>query len=292
METSQLAAFVEVAQLGSFSLAAEKLHLTQPAVSKRIAALEADLEQKLLDRIGKQLKLTEAGKILLPEAQSLLRHLFETRQALRDISAQIQGPLSLSTSHHIGLHRLPEILRQFSREFPAVQLDIKFVDSEKACAQVLKGEIELAVVTLPLTVWPHLCFETVWHDPLEFVVAQDHELAQHKRISLATLSNTPALLPAEGTFTRDIVTKAFQSADLKFTTALTTNYMETLKSMCAIGLGWSLLPRTMLGEDLAVLQVPGIELERSLGTVVHERRSLSRAALAFMHLLASSKIAR
>ncbi|HBC58109.1 MAG TPA: LysR family transcriptional regulator [Gammaproteobacteria bacterium] len=285
METNQLKAFVAVAQLNSFSLAADKLHLTQPAISKRVAALENHLQQKLFDRIGKRLMLTEAGHLLLPRAQTLLQELDAIKQLVTDLSAPVQGPLALSTSHHIGLHRLPQVLRQFSKQFPQVSLDLKFVDSEKACEQVWKGEIELGVVTLPTIPWKDLRFTPIWPDPLKFVVAQDHALVSQSNISLHTLSQTPALLPSEGTFTRDIVTKVFQEVGLNFTTALNTNYMETLKSMCAIGLGWSLLPTTMIDETLTILEVPGVQLQRILGMVIHEQRTLSRAALAFTNLL-------
>ncbi len=285
METNQLKAFVTVAQLNSFSLAADKLHLTQSAISKRVAALETHLKQKLFDRIGKRLLLTEAGYLLLPRAQTLLQELDAIKQSVTDLSAPVQGPLSLSTSHHIGLHRLPEVLRQYSKAYPQVSLDLKFVDSEKACEQVLRGEIELGVVTLPTTPWQGLRFIPIWQDPLKFVVAQDHALLSKPNIDLLILSQTPALLPAEGTFTRDIVTKVFQHAGLSFTTALNTNYMETLKSMCAIGLGWSLLPTTMIDETLSILKLDGIQLHRTLGMVMHEQRTLSRAALAFTDLL-------
>ena len=132
MDTQNLRAFMLVAQQGSFSAAAEKLHLTQPAVSKRIALLEEHLEVELFDRIGRNVSLTEAGHALLPFAQSVEQELRAAEQAVRDLDGDVAGKLQLATSHHIGLHRLPPVLSQFKQSFPAVHIDIDFMDSEQA----------------------------------------------------------------------------------------------------------------------------------------------------------------
>ena len=94
-----------VAETGSFSLAAEKLHLTQPAVSKRVALLEEQLGTGLFDRIGRNISLTEAGQALLPHALAVQRELDAAQQSVRDLSGAVAGELRLATSHHIGLHR-------------------------------------------------------------------------------------------------------------------------------------------------------------------------------------------
>ena len=104
-----------VAETGSFSLAAEKLHLTQPAVSKRVALLEEQLGTGLLDRIGRNISLTEAGQALLPHALAVQRELDAAQQSVRDLSGAVAGRLRIATSHHIGLHRLPPVLSAFSK---------------------------------------------------------------------------------------------------------------------------------------------------------------------------------
>ena len=148
MDTANLQAFLAVADTGSFSRAAEQLHLTQPAVSKRIAMLEQQLDARLFDRIGRHVSLTEAGLALQPRAQQVLSLMNDTRRALSNLSSEVSGRLSIATSHHIGLHRLPPVLREFTRRHPQVSFDIQFLDSEVAYDKVLHGEIELAVITL------------------------------------------------------------------------------------------------------------------------------------------------
>ena len=133
MEFASLRAFVQVAREGSFSNAAQGLYLTQPAVSKRVAALEQELSVRLFDRVGRQVLLTEAGRQLLPRAEQILQEMADIRRGLSNLSGEISGRLVMGTSHHIGLHRLPSVLRNFSDAYPKAELDIRFMESEKAC---------------------------------------------------------------------------------------------------------------------------------------------------------------
>ena len=300
MDLATLNAFIAVAESGSFSLAGERLHLTQPAVSKRIFALEQQLEVRLFDRLGREVGLTEAGRALLPRAYRILGELEDTRRALANLNGEVSGRLTLATSHHIGLHRLPPVLREFTRRYPAVSLDIRFLDSEVAYEDVLQGRAELAVITLapeagtpgarmpgartPDTLAP-LRAVPVWEDPLDFVVAPEHPLARNGALTLADVAAHPAVFPGAHTFTHRIVHRLFEAAGLTPQVAMSTNYLETIKMMVSIGLAWSLLPRTMLDDQVVRLTLPGPQLTRRLGYVLHTERTLSNAARAFMALL-------
>ena len=172
-----LQAFAAVARWESFSIAAEHLFLTQPAVSKRVAALENTLGQRLFDRIGRRVSLTDAGRALLPRARALLDEAEALTRVVAAASDTISGPLVMGTSHHVGLRRLPPVLRAFTQQYPEVQLDIRFMSSEAACRAVETGELELAVVTLPTGREPALVRQAVWDDPLDVLVSADHPLA-------------------------------------------------------------------------------------------------------------------
>ena len=282
MDIAALHAFTAVAEHASFSEAAEHLFLTQPAVSKRVRQLEEDLGVALFDRIGRKVSLTEAGRALLPRARRLLNDANEIRRVLSDLAGDVAGQLVMGTSHHIGLHRLPAPLRQFTREHPQVELDIRFMDSEAACHAVEIGDLELAIVTLPPAPLPHLSMQLIWDDPLVFMTSSDHPLAGQHDISLATLLREPAVLPSSTTYTRRILEQAVRQQGLSLETAMETNYLETLQMLVASGLGWSLLPRTQLDERVATVGVSGVALARELGAVTHERRSLSNAATAMI----------
>ena len=300
MDLATLNAFIAVAENGSFSLAGERLHLTQPAVSKRIFALEQQLEVRLFDRLGREVGLTEAGRALLPRAYRILGELEDTRRALANLNGEVSGRLTLATSHHIGLHRLPPVLREFTRRYPAVSLDIRFLDSEVAYEDVLQGRAELAVITLapeartpaartPDTRAP-LRAVPVWEDPLDFVAAPEHPLARNGALTLADVAAHPAVFPGAHTFTHRIVHRLFEAAGLTPQVAMSTNYLETIKMMVSIGLAWSLLPRTMLDDQVVRLTLPGPQLTRRLGYVLHTERTLSNAARAFMALLDARRV--
>jgi len=283
VEFASLNTFLAVAESGSFSLAAERLFLTQPAVSKRIAALESDLGQALFDRIGHQIRLTEAGRTLLPRARAMLDALADTRRTLANLDGHIAGPLHFATSHHIGLHRLAPLLRHFHQTYPEVELAIDFLASEEAIRRIQHGELELAVITLPPQAPPQLICTPIWNDPLEPAVARDHPLASIHSLTLETLTSHPAILPEPDTYTREVIDQAL--APNKANVLMQTNYLETIKMLVTVGLGWSLLPSRMLGEGLIALPVEGLHLTRPLGIARHRGHTLSNAAAAFIQWL-------
>ncbi|MCZ6710554.1 MAG: LysR family transcriptional regulator [Gammaproteobacteria bacterium] len=289
MQIAELEAFLAVAEAASFSRAAEQLHLSQPAVSKRISSLERHLEATLFDRVGKRIYLTDAGNLLRPRAESLLTGIADTRRLLQNQHERIDGPLSLATSHHVGLHRLAPILKTFSRTHAAVSLDIRFEDSEAAHDLVRRASSELAVVTLNPQGDSELFYEPLWDDPLCFIVAADHELAGCEGIDLDSLAQYPVILPGLGTYTGRIVAATFEARNVPLRPALSTNFLETIAMLVGIGLGWSVLPASMVGEGLVRLSTDAPDLHRTLGCVLNPRRTLSNAARAFVEVLLSSK---
>jgi DNA-binding transcriptional LysR family regulator len=290
MDLANLSAFIAIAEAGSFSEAAERLHLTQPAVSKRIAGLEQQLGVRLFDRLGREVSLTEAGRALLPRAYQILNVLDDTRRALTNLNGEISGRLTLATSHHIGLHRLPPLLRTFTRAYPQVALDIQFLDSEVAYEEILHGRAELAVITLAPETREPVHAVPVWDDPLDFVAAPEHPLARNGAVTLADVAPHPAVFPGGNTFTHHIVNNLFAAQGLTPNIGMSTNYLETIKMMVSIGLAWSVLPRTMLDDQVVRLPLPGIQLQRRLGYILHKERTLSNAAKAFMALLDESRL--
>ncbi len=285
MDIDDLQTFLAVAEYGSFSRAAERNFITQPAVSKRIAALEAELGAKLFDRVGRRVQLAPAGTALLPQARSILNGVDEAKRRIAALSLEITGPLRLGTSYHVGLHRLPRALKQFYTAHPGVQLDLRFMDSEAACHAVEQGELDLAVVTLPHGAYPRLQREKVWDDPLEIVVAAAHPLAAARQLRLQTLAEYPVILPVPGATTREIVLAALAPVRRQLHISLETNYLELIKMLVSIGLGWSALPHTLIDGDLKVVQIEGVNIVRELGVVTHAARTLSNAATAIIEAI-------
>ena len=292
MQISQISAFLTIAELESFSLAAERLHITQPAVSKRIRQLEQNMNTVLFDRIGKRSILTPDGKAFLPHAERIFHEIKTYKSSLSQQHDKPTGILSLATSHHIGLHRLPQVLRDFKIKYPQVDLELHFMDSEDACVAIANNELELAVVTLPEQADDRLNLEPVWIDAMEIVLAPDHPLAQFERIDKNRLLDYPAILPSMGTFTRKIINGYFATGKDRMKIVLETNYLETIKVMVSANLGWSMLPVSMLDNALVGKRLEGLEIRRSLGIVTRKKRTLSPSSSAMVSMLRKERNSR
>lgn len=285
MDIASLQTFLAIADTGSFSAAADRVFLTQPAISKRIAALETELGTPLFDRIGRRVQLTEAGRALQERAHAILAEIEDARRAISRLSGAVRGTLHMAASHHIGLHRLPPALKQFHDSYPDARLDIRFLDSESGCQAVEQGDLELAVVTLPAHPPARLQLIPVWPDPIDIVVGRDHPLARESTITPLTLLNYPAILPGPGTYTREIVLSALTAVREGIQVGMSTNYLEVLKMLASVGLGWSALPRTLIDETLSVVHIKNVVIQRELGIVIHRSRTLSNAGQAMLDII-------
>ncbi len=297
MDTQHLQAFVAIAENGSFSAAAERLHLTQPAISKRIALLEEQLRAPLFDRIGRQVALTQAGQVLLSKAKLILGEVIAAQRAIADLQGDVQGKLSIATSHHVGLHYLPPYLREFSTRYPQVKLDLHFLDSEQAYHEILQGRFDLAIITLALSQDPRLQSHTLWHDQLHFVVAPSHPLAQsgssdatQSHLRLADLSKHPAIMPDTNTYTTQLIKNLFDGENLPLDIGMVSNHLDTIKMLLSINLGWGVLPRKIIDTQLQILNVNHPPIMRPLGCIHHNQRTLNNAARVFLSLLQGGDI--
>lgn len=289
MDTQSLRAFLAVTEQQSFSLAAEHLHLTQSAVSKRIQQLESQLNTSLFDRHNRTVSLTEAGHALLPRARQILDLVADTELQLMNLDGEVSGILSLATSHHIGLHRLPPVLREFTSRYPAAQLNLSFMGSERAYQAVNLRQVELALTTLETGNGnpPDIHVMPLWQDDMVCVCAPGHPLAAVPTLTLNDLAAVPAILPEPDTITFQLIERVFRQQGLMLNAPMPTNYLETIKMMVSVGIGWSLLPASMLDKQLHPLSWPAAPVQRQLGLIHLQKRTLSNAALALINILQS-----
>lgn len=276
MNLAAFEAFVKVMETGSISVAADQLFITQPAVTKRIHSLEEYFGVKLFESAGRGVQATHAAHSLLPKVKNWLNELGDIHHTLSHEQTQVQGRLKVGTSHHIGLHHLPSPLKHFVQQFPQVTLDVHFVDSEQAHEQVLAGDLELAFLTLPPSGDERLNYITIWNDPLVFVAAPFHPIAQKEHLTLQDLIEYPSLLPAAQTYTAQITLAEFEKQGLKPKITMSNNPLESIRMLVSIGLGWSVLPKTLLNQDMQQLDLD-VEMNRQLGMVWHPARTQSRA---------------
>ena len=297
MDTQLLLAFVTAAEYRSFSKTAEILSITQSAVSKRIALLEKSVDSLLFDRVSRSIQLTEAGEALLPRAKQILQALEDTQQFMHDRAGIVGGPLRIATSHHIGIHRLPDSLRRFTRTYPNVHLQMHFIDSEQAIEAILHGDYDLALITLSDDVLENkkewIQSHTLWEDPMYFVANHEHPLSHATKISLEQLANHPTILPDSNTQTTQLVKRLFENVEKPLDIIMNTNHLDAIKMMISVGLGWSVLPQTLITEQLHRLPLsPYMDkpaLIRRLGCIYHRDRTLSNAARAMLTLLRGNR---
>ena len=295
MDIPTIETFLMVARKQSFSLAAESLFLTQPAISKRIASLEAELNTQLFDRINKRIILTEAGNIFLPYAHRIIEQIKDSKNTLAAMGGMVTGELVMATSHHIGLHHLPPVLKHFVSQYPQVALKLDFMSSEAACQAVENADIEMAVITLPNKAQPRLNCIKIWSDPLKITLHNNHPLINRliyrdgkrfiKSRDLQKITQLPAILPDQGTYTREIVDDYLSKLNINVQEKLSNNFLETIKMMVSVGLGWSVLPQTLIDDSLTQVDVDDISTERALGIVTHKDRTLSQAASKMIDLV-------
>ena len=284
MNLAAFEAFTKVMETGSISLAADLLFITQPAVTKRIHSLEEYFGVKLFESSGRGVKATHAAHSLLPKVKNWLNELGDIHHTLSHEQTQVQGKLKIGTSHHIGLHHLPSHLRHYVQTFPNVTLDVHFVDSEQAHEKVLAGDLELAFLTLPPHGEDRLNYVTLWDDPLVFVAAPFHPLANQHNLQLEDLIQYPSLLPAAQTYTSQITLAEYEKRGLKPKITMSNNPLESIRMLASIGLGWSVLPKTLLNPDLQQLDIP-FEMHRQLGMVWHPARTQSKAVLELIKMM-------
>ncbi|HQS03213.1 MAG: hypothetical protein B7Y07_03830 [Halothiobacillus sp. 24-54-40] len=267
LDHQNILAFLAVAETGSFSAAASKLFITQPAVSKRIALLEQQLGLPLFERLTRQISLTEAGAALLPAARQVRLALDDFASASMHNNQPLKGRLPIALSHYAGLHLLPAALTAFSIRYPAVLLDLQFMDSEAAILAVAQGAVRLAYGTLGQACNPHTHVTPLWRERLVPLCAlrhiDEHQLTIHK-----LAAQLPIILPAAQTSTRQSIDCWLMAQGITPLAVIEVNQLDSIALLVGTGIGWSVLPETLNNPHLAVIDTPNIPPpERSLGLI-------------------------
>ncbi|MBC8136768.1 MAG: LysR family transcriptional regulator [Fibrella sp.] len=246
MELHQLEAFAAVARERSFTRASHRLHLTQPAVTRSVAALETELRTRLFDRLGRSVQLTPSGETLLRYAERVLQLTEEAKAAVSDIETGSAGRLSVGASSTLATYLLPPLLARFRHAHPAVEIAIHTGISARIRTRVRNGAADVGLVTSgpdddasssdgAMTVLPLAGLDTC------VVLPPLHLLATQRSIDAATLlsSDLPILLMESGTNLRQYAEAVFGSTVFP---AMELDNVEAIKRMIAAGLGFSLLP--------------------------------------------------
>jgi len=279
----QLRVFDAVARHLSFSRAAEELHLSQPAVSMQVKALEAQAGLALLEQVGKKVFLTDAGRVVHARASTVIRELAEADEALAALQGLTKGRLPIavvSTAKYFA----PPLLARFLKAHPAVQLELAIDNREAVIAKLAANEVDLAIMGRPPADLDTVAQAFAPH-PHVVIAPADHPLAGRRRIPLEDLANERFVVREPGSGTRTLLEKHFAERGLAVPVAMQMASNETIKQAVIAGLGLSFLSRHTLGLELAAgrlvaLDVVGMPLLREWFVVHLAPKRLSPVASA------------
>ncbi len=296
MNLSQLKAFLAVAQDRSFSRAAEKLYLTQPAVSKQIQALEEALGMRLFDRVGRSILLTQAGNILHDHAHIAFQTLEEARETINQLRGLQRGHLRISAASTIGTYMLPQPLGELKAQFPGIEISLAITNKARVVQQVLSHEVELGFVGPPVEP-AELEMEEYLLDELVLIMAPTHRLAREESVGVAELVEEVFILREQGSGTREIMEEELGRVRVSLKKAMELGSTEAIKQAVAANLGVSIVSKFAISLEilqgrLAVAKLPELNLRRQLFVIHHGGRTLSPAAQEFCSLLRRSAVVR
>lgn len=292
MNLSRLLTFHEAAEALNFSVAAQKLSITQPAVSAQIHNLEEDLGVKLFTRIGKIIALSEAGEVLRTYSRRIFRTLDEAESVMNELRLVRRGTLKVGTTPTYAGHIMPPLLTKFQAEFPLVKVVLNEGSSLDIAKRVAKLEIEVAVVAFSGSV-KNVLFDLLGREELVLVLSPSHPLADHKNIPVKSLAKEKFILREKGSSTRLIMRDLFRQHRINPPIVFETSNADFIKEQVANGMGLSFLTHSAVSEELAsgrlataVLKETRIELE--IYSAVRQGHDLSQPARAFLDIIKKS----
>jgi len=290
MDFEQLRTFQQVCRLKSFSRAAEKLGVTQPAISAQIRSLEKEVGARLFDRDGGKVTFTAAGRLFEPFAEHCLQCQSHIFVAVNELYRSARGEVSVSASEATSLYVLPPVFAQYKKHYTRVNLNIVRAEHLRSLEAVMNREVDFAVVSVPVKD-PRLVVHAIHRDDMVLAVSPTHPLATRSIVKLDELLKFPMLLLKQGR-QRTLLNTFFDSFDAHPRVAMELDSSELLKRLICAELGMGFLPRANVLDDahaglLRILKVEGMRLHRELALIYRKDRTLTHAAQAFLEIATS-----
>jgi DNA-binding transcriptional LysR family regulator len=293
MTLRQLQVFLAVAREKSFSLAAKKIHSSQPTMSEHVGELELELGKKLFFRRGREVALTEAGRVFEHYVASAVLAVEGARQAVDDLDGLSHGSLMVGASTTPGIYVMPAIIADFRRRHPGVELKLQIANSRVIEERVKARELDLGVVGGHAVGPGEECLAAGLPDELVLVVPPSHAWAKRRDIAPQALAGESLLMREQGSATRSVTERALQRAGVRFQAALELDHTEAIKQAVMVGLGVAFISIYAVRSEietrrLHALRLKGIRVQRHFHVIHHEARRITASARAFMEILARS----
>ena len=282
MDVRQLEIVGVVADAGSFTAAARRLHVSQSAVSRQVLLLEEELGEPVFVRLGRRVRLTAAGQSLLQLSRRVLRDIHDTTSAIVEHHRQLEGTIHLAGGMTVCLHVFPAMLKDFRRRHPRIEVRLATGGTPHLLARIRSGEIDIGLLTLPVD---GAEFEQVPVMREELLVAMPpkHPLATRRSILPRDLSEQPCVLFERGSSTRRVIDDMMAREHINPRIVMETENVEIIKALVTIGMGLGIVPyqaavREIRAGVLHCARIDGVALVRETGWVYLKGRRVPRIA--------------
>ncbi|MBN4082703.1 LysR family transcriptional regulator [Phycisphaeraceae bacterium AH-315-B13] len=282
MELTSLRQFAAIAETGHITRAAERLGITQPALSAMLKKLEAEVGAPLLDRTGRGVSLTAAGKAFLEHAQASIRHADKAVESVRELIGLESGSIRIGGGATAVAHLLPSVVSSVRKAYPALKFYVREAGSRAVADAVLSGELDLGIVTMPIT-GPgsgDLMSVATIRDELMLIVPVDHPLCERSTYTWSSICEDPLVLFEDGSAVRNIIDTASHSAGVTLNVVMEVRSTETIERMIEAGIGSGFISRFALGDKRGLRCRDG-RLFRELAIVRRRDRMPSAASAVF-----------
>ena len=250
MEIRQLRAFVAIAETGTFTAGALRVHVTQAAISMQIRQLESEIGARVFVRAPRHVILTEAGEQLLRRARHILREHDAALDEIAELAGAERGRLRIgSASAMVLTEQLPAILKDLRKQHPAAEISVTSGTSEVLVDQILAGEVDIAFVSLPVDV-RGIKTERLSEDQLVAIASPRHRLAKQKTISAYTLAGERLILGERGGNTRRLIDQFFAQAGVTIRVAMELSRQQAIKRMVEEDMGVGIVPLQSVKEEV------------------------------------------
>ncbi|MCD1257917.1 LysR family transcriptional regulator [Paenibacillus athensensis] len=295
----QLHIFFTVAEKGSFSHAAQALHMTQPAVTMQVQALEDYLSVKLFHRSTKRIELSEAGRALLPFARRSIELIRETDVAMSKFTTMIEGRLQLGASLTMGEYILPRLLGPFSKAYPKISVSMKVMNTTQILDEVLHHQLNFGLVEAPIS-HPDMHTEPILSDELKLIVPAGHPLAELEAVTFEDALEYPFVLREMGSGTRRVMEEELARQGIDYSgmkIVMELGSTGAIKSAVEAGLGISILSQSSVKHEVTlglfkVKTLENVRFERSFYAIYLNSTLLPISAVSFMTFLREEDLSR
>ena len=287
-DLADLRAFVAVAELNSFRAAADAIHLSQPALSRRVEKLESALGVRLFERTTRSVSLTAVGRDFSRKARSLLDDLEDSLLSMQAVAASQQGEVVIACVPSAVYYFLPKVLRDFHDQHPRIRVRIIDDSANAALESVARGEADFGINIIG-TQEPEIEFEAILKEPFVVACHRSHPLARLKKASWAQLAQYDFMTVDKSSGNRLLVDLALANSDIRPSWCFEAKHVSTLLGLVEAGLGVAVVPRLSMpqGEHATLAMVALVEptIDRTVGLIRRGGRELPPAARKLYELI-------